>query len=148
MAQYQAEAHAARLMEDLAYKASTGLKNPLDALERLAVEVMANKDALAAMVNNLKGQVSTESIEGIEQVRAIVQLYNQALDRTMKVLEALLKYDIEGKKIKIMQSQAEAVAALVIRVLLSAGLNGPKLDQAKTELSTGLKELAAAEAHQ
>lgn len=144
-AQYQAKAHTARLMHDLAYTAETGVKDPLDALERLAVEIMANKDALGSMVNTLEGQIETSNNFGEEKIRGVLEMYNAALDRTMKVLDALLKHDIEGKKVKIMQGQAEAVAALVMRVLIGSGLNGPKLTQAKTELAAGLKELTVVE---
>lgn|GEM_PF-1741793 len=144
-AQYQAKAHAARLMHDLAYKAENGIKDPLDALERLAVEIMANKDALGSMVNNLQGQIEISNNFGDEKIRGVLELYNSALDRTMKVLDALLKHDIEGKKIKIVQDQAQAVAALVMRVLIGSGLTGPALMKAKTELSSGLKELTVVE---
>lgn len=144
-AQYQAKAHTARLMHDLAYKAESGVKDPLDALERLAVEIMANKDALGSMVNDLKGQIETSNNFGEEKIRGVLEMYNAALDRTMKVLDALLKHDIEGKKVKIMQDQAQAVAALVTRVLVSSGLAGPALTKAKTELAAGLKELTVVE---
>ena len=96
----------------LAFRAERALENPLDGLARLATEVTAFKDALAARVNALTS-IRYEDMKSAEQLRSEVALYERALDRTARLLETMVKLDFEKRMVSLNEAQGELVAQVI-----------------------------------
>lgn len=141
--QRKAKAAVARATSDLAYKASEGVTNPLEELQKLVTESIILKDTLAEHVNSLKGDLVGTSFEGAEYVRGQILLYERAMDRTGKFLDYALKHNLEDKKIQIQAKQAELVAAALFRVLTSLQLDNDQMDEAKQLLHHELTTITA-----
>lgn len=116
----EVEADAARA---LAHSALAPLEDPLGELARLAAEVVGMKDALAARVNALTSFRYT-GVSGVEQLRAEVQLYERALDRTTRILDVLARHDWIGKKLALEEAQVNEVLGFV-----AAGLDALELSE-------------------
>ena len=112
----------------LAYRATKPTENPLDGLARLASEVTAFKDALAARVNALS-QIRYEDAKMSEQLRSEVALYERALDRTARLLETMVKLDFEKRMLALNEAQLDLMAD-AIRIILD-GLDLTTEQQAK-----------------
>lgn len=103
LAAQAAEADARAL---LAHEGLEGVTDPVAALARLATEADAFRSALARRVNALQS-VRYEDAKGAEQLRAEVGLYERALDRTARFVEALARLGYEQRRVRI----EEVVAA-------------------------------------
>lgn len=129
--------------------AEEGIEDPLTEFKRLLTEVLSWKDEWAAQVNRLEGNLTSETMEGTEQARATVELYERALDRAGKFLDMALKHKLWDRMAEVKEAEAQVMAAAMMRVFISLGLTGTNLDQAKAalygELSkiTETKELTA-----
>ncbi|MDN5640676.1 MAG: hypothetical protein L0I17_07890 [Actinomycetia bacterium] len=141
MAEWATQAAVERYTEGIARKATRGLTDPLAALSELGAEAMATKDALSVMVNDLRDQLTNESIEGVEQTRAVVQLWERAFDRAVRICETMARLDVEGKRVKIQQEQADLMAGLIMSVLGGLGLTPAQYAQAQQDLHTGLQRV-------
>lgn len=100
----------------LAFRAERALENPLDGLARLATEVTAFKDALAARVNALTS-IRYEDMKSAEQLRSEVALYERALDRTARLLETMVKLDFEKRMVALNEAQFDLVSKVIDQVL-------------------------------
>lgn len=101
----------------LSHASTVPIDDPLDVLARLASEAAAWKDALGARVNALL-EVRFTSSFGAEQLRAEVALYERAIDRMARLLEALVKLDFDGRRVRISEAQG-ALFVEVIRAVLA-----------------------------
>ena len=93
--------------------------NPLEALGKVAGEVIAWKDVLADRVNELTSlRYSTESGE---QLRAEVVLWERALDRCERFLSAMARHNVDERiaalNEEIARRQGAVIAEFVSRVL-------------------------------
>lgn len=100
----------------LAFRAERALENPLDGLARLATEVTAFKDALAARVNALTS-IRYEDMKSAEQLRSEVALYERALDRTARLLETMVKLDFEKRMLALNEAQLDLMEQAVRMIL-------------------------------
>lgn len=98
--------------EQLARLDVAPIDDPLTELSRLAGQVVAWRDALAAKVNELTS-VRYENSHGGEQLRAEVALFERAMDRCVNVLTAIARLDIDNRLMRI----SEAQAALVVQAI-------------------------------
>lgn len=101
------EADAKKL---LAHRGNQPITDPLGELARLASEVVAFKDAIAARLNALE-RIRYESNEGSEQLRSEVTLYERALDRTGKFLEVLIRAGFEERMVRVNEQLAAQILA-------------------------------------
>lgn len=100
----------------LAHSANRALENPLDGLARLATEVTAFKDALAARVNALTS-IRYEDMKSAEQLRSEVALYERALDRTARLLETMVKLDFEKRMLALNEAQLDIMGKAIDLIL-------------------------------
>lgn len=114
-AQVQAQAQAV-----LAHEGVAGVTDPVELLSRVAVEIAAMKDALAARVNALSSLSVTG--DGL-RARVEVELYERSLDRTMRAAEVLAKLDLEGRRQAAAERWGSEIAALLQAVLVELGLS-------------------------
>ena len=101
----QAEADAKAV---LAYTSDEPLEDPIIALSKLAREVSAMKDALAKRVNALDDPSFVDGF-GIERVHAEINLYNDSLDRTIRVLDILGRHDLDARRVQLAEREAQVV---------------------------------------
>nr|DAN63362.1 MAG TPA: hypothetical protein [Caudoviricetes sp.] len=118
--------------------------DPLIELQRLTTEAIHFKDVLGKMVNELK-DIERITTDGNVQIRAAVQLYGEAMDRTAKFLDMAMKHDIAGKIVQIEAAKVSAISAAISRALASAGLSS---EQESTVRNTIAIELHALESQE
>lgn len=118
-----------RARQLLASKGASPVENPLRALSQAAGEVLAFKDALGDMVNNLE-EIRYKGGAG-EQIRAEVVLYERALDRAGTFLANIARLNIDERLAAIDEKQAEAVVRAIEAALAYAGVTGDNAVEAK-----------------
>lgn len=115
----------ADLASVLAHEGLAAVGDPFEELGRLASESIAFKDALAGRVNALREQVRYRADgAGTEQLRAEVVLYERAMDRTGRFLDALVRNGFEERRVQLTESQgallAGAIRQILARLMLTA----------------------------
>lgn len=118
--------------------------DPLIELQRLTTEAIHFKDVLGRMVNKLN-DVEHFTEEGSVQIRAAVQLYGEAMDRTAKFLDMAMKHDIAGKIVQIEAAKVSAISAAISRALASAGLSSEQESAVRNTLAIELHALESQE---
>ena len=118
--------------------------DPLIELQRLTTEAIHFKDILGRMVNKLN-DIEHFTEEGSVQIRAAVQLYGEAMDRTAKFLDMAMKHDIAGKIVQIEAAKVSAISAAISRALASAGLSSEQESTVRNTLAIELHALEAQE---
>ena len=118
--------------------------DPLIELQRLTTEAIHFKDVLGKMVNDLK-DIERITTDGNVQIRAAVQLYGEAMDRTAKFLDMAMKHDIAGKIVQIEAAKVSAISAAISRALASAGLSSEQESTVRNTLAIELHALEAQE---
>lgn len=118
--------------------------DPLIELQRLTTEAIHFKDVLGKMVNELK-DIERITTDGNVQIRAAVQLYGEAMDRTAKFLDMAMKHDIAGKIVHIEAAKVSAISAAISRALASAGLSSEQENAVRNTLAIELHALEAQE---
>lgn len=118
--------------------------DPLIELQRLTTEAIHFKDILGQMVNKLN-DVEHFTEEGSVQIRAAVQLYGEAMDRTAKFLDMAMKHDIAGKIVQIEAAKVSAISAAISRALASAGLSSEQESTIRNTLAIELHALESQE---
>ena len=118
--------------------------DPLIELQRLTTEAIHFKDVLGKMVNELK-DIERITTDGNVQIRAAVQLYGEAMDRTAKFLDMAMKHDIAGKIVQIEAAKVSAISAAISRALASAGLSSEQESTVRNTLAIELHALEAQE---
>jgi hypothetical protein len=130
-AEQQARAELARL--DVA-----PVDNPLTELAKVAGQVVAWKDVLAAKVNELTS-LRYETEFGGEQLRSEVLLWERALDRCEKFLTAMARLDIDERLARVTERQAAQVSAALSAVLTEIGLPPEQQQDVRARLGRHLR---------
>lgn len=89
------------------------IDDPLTEMSRLAGQVVAFKDAIAVMVNNLEDRIRYEDVKGSEQLRSEVAVWERALDRCNTVLSSMARLKIDERLAAISEKQAAIVIAAI-----------------------------------
>lgn len=111
------------------------LRDPLDALQRVASEVVAVTVFLREEVNRLGGVLTYEYAAGgrwddagvaamREDVRAVVAAYERSLDRSARVLSTIVKLDLKGRVLALQREQAETLAGALRAGMAACGIAG------------------------
>jgi hypothetical protein len=115
------EALAARQLRAEGYEPTI---NPVEELLSLGSEVTALKDVLRTRVAELSDpEWVTTSKAAVEDVRAVVSAYERALDRCERTLISLLRLDLDSRRVRIEERQAEIVAQAVEAALAALGID-------------------------
>lgn len=121
------------------------ITDPLIELQRLTTEAIHFKDILGRMVNDLNHDIEYFTEEGSFQIRAAVQLYGEAMDRTAKFLDMAMKHDIAGKIVQIEAAKVSAISAAISRAIASAGLTNEQENTVRNTLAIELHSLESQE---
>jgi hypothetical protein len=109
------------------------LKDPIQQFQLVAAEIIKLKDVLGDMVWDLPSW-TYEDLVGREDLRAVVNAYGKALDRSLKVLTEMLRLDLGERLVNLSSAQAAIMIRLMESVILAKemGLTGEQVQIAKT----------------
>jgi hypothetical protein len=99
----------------------TPVEDPLTELQKLAGEVLAWKNALAARLNELTS-VRYETQFG-EELRSEVALFKRAMDRCERVLVAMAKLNLDARLVRLSEEQGSLVSEVLRLVLAELGID-------------------------
>ena len=124
----------------LAYEATEPIGDPVLELALLAAEVKATVRAIGARVNALQ-DVRFESLTGTEQVRAELTLLGEYQDRLARMLTALGRLDLDGRRVRINEAQAAVLVAAVDQLLTHLALGPERTAEARQVFAGIVREL-------
>lgn len=116
------------------------VNNPLAAYAQFAGEVMAWKQLMASLLEDLK-TVGYAADSG-EQVRAAVQLYERSMDRTNTVLSSFARLNIDERLAKLSETQSRAVLRAVEAVITHLGASPEQANQARAVAARHLRAVS------
>lgn len=131
-------------LEELAelYGMEGPIDNPLLAMQQLSIEVVSFKDFLLEKVKELD-RLDYSDAKGAQDAKAIVQLYERALDRTTRLMADMAKLKIDERLAAVSERQGELVATVLERVLENMDL-GERKSEARNLLTAEFKRIQAA----
>lgn len=132
----EADARAA-----LAYEGIKPIDDPIVELGKLANEVTGMKNGLAARVAALDSPVFTDAF-GSEQVHAEIRLYNEALDRCIKVLDLLGRHDLDSRLVRVTEDQGRLFQYLVAGIISDLALTPDQTAQLPEVMGKWLRKTA------
>ncbi|MFJ5861502.1 HGGxSTG domain-containing protein [Pseudarthrobacter sp. NPDC092439] len=95
--------------------------DPVEALAELASRISGTERALAARVNALQ-DLSYRSLTGTEQMRAEIVLWGNYQDRLAKILEALGKFNLDERRVRVTELQSRQLVEALERIFDRLGL--------------------------
>ena len=107
------------------------VEDPLSALSAVTAEVLAWKDQMAGLVNDLTSvryEAESEHGSGGEQLRAEVALWERALDRCERFLASMARLDIDNRLAKITEARAAVIITVFLTALDAGGVSGGQRD--------------------
>lgn len=138
-AEFTADREARRLLGQLGV---SPIDNPLERLQELAAEVLAWQDICRTMVGTLS-ELRYKAAGSGEQLRAEIGMYERSLDRSSKVLEALVRLNIEERLVRLADRQA-ALMSQALDWLLSV-FDCADSELARSAVAMMLRSVAAGE---
>lgn len=124
----------------LAHEGIEGISDPLEELSKLASSSKALMDALGARVNSLD-ELEHFDVKNSPAIKAEVQMYERAMDRTHRLLDSLVRHGFTERQIKIEESEAMLVAGVLRRVLAALSLTSDQQKQAQLLLAEEFRAL-------
>lgn len=125
----------------LAHEGITAIDDPLEELGRLAAGSKALMEALGARVNALDDLEHFDA-KNSPAIKAEVQMYERAMDRTHRLLDSLVKHGYAERQIQIQESEAMLVAGVLRRVISALGLTADQQKSAQVLLAQEFRALA------
>lgn len=125
----------------LAHEGVEGIEDPLQELSRLASSSKALTEALGARVNALQ-ELEHFDAKNSPAIKAEVQMYERAMDRTHRLLDSLVKHGYTERQVQIQESEAMLVAGVIKRVIAGLGLSPEQQKEAQVLLAAEFRALA------
>lgn len=123
---------------ELARLGVTPVDDPLTELAKVTGEVVAWKNAMAAKVNELT-TLRYGTVEGGEQLRAEVALWERALDRCEKFLTAMARCNIDERLAKVTERQVEIIGDALALALGEMGMSAEQQREARQSVARHLR---------
>lgn len=101
------EERAATVFASLADR-TVPVEDPFAALSQVAGEVLAFKTICGEQLAELREVRSTDA-KGVEQVNALVAVFERAMDRAVSTLAAIAKLDIEDRLARVTVAQRQVI---------------------------------------
>lgn len=105
----------------LAHEGLTTVEDPLTELSKLASASAQLMTALGQRVNSLQ-ELEHFDAKNSPAIKAEVQMYERAMDRTARLYESLVKAGYTERQVKIAETEALLVAGVVKRTIAALGL--------------------------
>lgn len=132
----EADARAA-----LAYEGIVPIDDPIVELGKLANEITGMKNGLAARVAALDSPVFTDAF-GSEQVHAEMKLYNESLDRVVKVLDLLGRHDLDARLVRVTEETGKLFQYVIAGIVSDLSLTPEQSAQVPELMSEWLRRAA------
>jgi hypothetical protein len=133
--------HEARVLFGKVVKAEP-VDNPLAGYAEFAGRVVAWMNTMDALLDDLTNP--RYGSEAGEQVRGEVQLFERAMDRCNTVLSSYARLKIDERLARIHVEQKTMVIRAIEAALMSAGLSGARVVEAKRVAAQHLRVVDAA----
>lgn len=124
----------------LAHEGVGVVEDPLAELSKLAASSQALMDALGARVNSLD-ELEHFDAKNSPAIKAEVQMYERAMDRTHRLLDSLVRHGYTERQVQIQEAEALLVAGVLRRVIAALGLTPDQQKQAQTLLAAEFRAL-------
>lgn len=129
----------------LAHEGIEQIDDPILELGKLASAAKALTLALAQRVNALES-IRYKGVQGSEQLRAEVAMYERSLDRTGKFLEVLAKLGFQERQVQVSEQIAAQVTDVLKEILDDLQLNSEQRRQAPDVVRRHMLRLVPGEA--
>ena len=140
-AERRAEANARRVLEALEFVEPCD--DPIAALYDIAGQTMALVNALRSVVVRLEEVSYSGGVgAGQEQIRGELQAYLAALGRAESVNARIVSLDLEARRVRVSEHQADVMSAALLAVLAALGLDLATQERGRELLSVELMERA------
>ncbi len=116
---------------------------PVEA-SRLVLKMKKTMLVLEQMVMELGASIEAENIQGTKQLRPILEMWERSVDRFADIIKFCLKYDLEQRRVELLESLARDIAGAVLGVVLNPHLQltEEQLTIIRTDLSKAMQDLA------
>lgn len=143
LAEQEAEAGAVKAVEKLTdSRAPMSIGDVYRELLDVSGLAVAWKDVLRDRVDQLTDYTST-TMMGAEQIRGDVLLFERALDRALKVLEAVARLDLDSRLSNLTERDGEALTGVVRQAMAAAELTPEQTARFDRAMAEGLRKLGA-----
>jgi hypothetical protein len=134
------EAEARSMLDRLGEPDQLG--HPVEELLAVAAECRGWLAVLREMVAEMGDLTSTDR-NMVEREAAIVALYERALDRTGRLLVDMNRLDLDARRIRIAEADAQAIFAVIMAVLGNPELSFPanKVTRFRELFAEGLRDI-------
>lgn len=119
----------------------TPIVNPLAAYASFAGEVVAWKNLMRQLLDDLRAVDYTDET-GLEHARAVVELYERAMDRANAVLASYARLKIDDRLAAITEKQKQTIYGAVEGALEAAGIAGDDMAAAKRAVVLRLRPVS------
>ena len=119
------------------------VEDPLAELGKLASASSALAEALGARVNNLT-ELEHFDAKNSPAIKAEVQMYERALDRTHRILDSLVRHGYTERQVALQEAEVMLVAGVLKRVLVQLGLEPDQQKEAQRLLAGEFRALESA----
>lgn len=139
-------AQEADLEASLAELGYTQITDPYQVMLDLASRAKALEEWLAGLVAKLGQDLGSFDDKGAEQVRTQMALFERAMDRAFKFVEAIARLDIDERRVRVAEVQTVLLAQALDTALRvkAAGLTPTQIDVVGDALHEALAELEPA----
>ncbi|PMC75534.1 hypothetical protein [Brachybacterium sp. UMB0905] len=144
LAEQDAEAKAAQAVERLTGKrAPMNIADVYRELLELSGLVVAWKDVLRDRVDALT-DYTTPTLVGGEQIRGDVLLFERAMDRALKVLDAVARLDLDSRLSVISEEGARQIVAMIRRAVADVDFTPEQEDRFNAAIARELRRASEA----
>ena len=130
----------AKVTAVLAHEGIETIEDPLHELGLLASSSKALADALGQRVNAMNTLEHFDA-KSSPTIKAEVQMYERALDRTHRLLDSLIRHGYSERQIQIQESEALLVAGVLRRVIAALGLTPEQQRSAQQMLAQEFRNM-------
>lgn len=131
-------AQADKELRDLDYEP---VNDPIEELADIAGQAKALMEWSAARVAELSNDLDYRDAKDVDQLKAVVGLYERAMDRAARLVEACARLGLDERRVQLEEGQAELVVAAMRLAVLRAGLTQPQQDGVIDAFVVAFKEL-------
>jgi hypothetical protein len=119
------------------------LGHPVEELLALGAEAREWLRILRERVSDLEGEgLSAWDQHGTDQARAVVGLYERAIDRTAGILTSLVKLDLGERMVRLKEDQARIMFACFMTVLKELALSPEQVSLARQVFARELRAVS------
>ncbi len=131
----------ATIRTSLAEQGYTLVDDPLVAFRQLVSETVAFKEFAAAHVAELGEQLTGYDKDEMEYLRAVVTLYERAMERAAKLLHDWVRLNMDERLVQVTERQADLLLQVVTGTLADLGVDAAE-EETRAVLGRHLRAVA------